>query len=138
VVRPTDDLEPYLRRHRRAFENEIVRLGCGQVPVPSVEYPGWVGRVCRVGTPVFVVAILTALLFGLLGSVRPGLDHVTVPVFLACWAVGAVTMVGMLLALWLSYQLGSTRVRLGGLRTFGELAEAVVRSRWGLSPGGAE
>jgi hypothetical protein len=122
----SSSLTPSLRKYRRVFENQIVKLGCGRVPPPVVEYPRALGRLGLVVIPLFVASCMVGLVSGILTAASLIAHDIGVWVFMWCWGTAMACMLPMLLSIWLSYALGYARPRLEGLETFSDLARAIV------------
>ena len=123
---PAAALEPYLRKHYKVFENQIVKLGGGRVPPPTIKYPRAIGRFARLALLMFIASCgIGALSVSLAdGSL---IDHdVSVSVFLWCCCIAMASIGFMMAALGMAYAFGYAKPLLPGLETFGDLASAVV------------
>jgi hypothetical protein len=115
---PQTPLEPYLRRHRRAFTGPLFVLARGRIPPPDVAYTRPVRR---------TFAALLVAAFLAMGCALLGLPLLGPVVFLPATGASAACMAGTLLTAWLAQRTGRGRWHLGPLNTFGDLARLIAR-----------
>ena len=119
-------LEPYLRKHRKLFERDLVRLGAGRVPVPTIQYPAYIIVLGRLASLMFIATCLLGITSAVLGSAEFLSNDLSGKLFVSCVGAGAVSLASILLLCGLSYWRGQAKPRLGSLETFGDLVQTLL------------